>query len=594
MNAVDIISIVIKLLGGIALFLFGMSLLTSSLEKLSTGKIERILEKLSSNILKSILFGAIVTGAIQSSAATIIIVIGLVNAGILKSKSAIGIVIGANIGTTVTGQILRLNDINASYTSALSLLTPSILAPVIIIIGIIMVMACKKEKHKNIGNVLLGLGILFTGMTSMESSLTPVSESPEFANIFTALSNPFIGVLGGTIVTAILQSSSASIGILQAIASTGVINYSVAIPIIVGQNIGACVTPMMSSFKANKNAKRIAFIHLYFNIIGSIIFLGGIYIIKATIGLPFWNSAMGMGAIADFHTLFNVIPAVVFIPFYKVLEKLAYITIKEDKIATLPADDLNILDDRFLNIPGIAVEQINKISVKMSDLAYENFIDTKSLFFKYDDKTVEKIKDRENRIDRIDDVLNNYIVKLKDNLTEEETRIVTSIIHLSTEFERISDHCTNIQESAEALHEKDLSFSKSTMASFSLMLDAVEEILTMSISAFVNNDYDIAKKIEPLEEVIDMLEYKIRDTYIPKLDKETYSVECGVHYLEALSNMERISDHCSNIALYVLRQRDKEKYKFMNPHEYIYNVHNEKTQDYINTTNYYISKYIEV
>ena len=402
---------IIKLGGGLALFLFGMNLLSSSLEKLSTGKVEKILEKLTGNIFKSILFGALVTGIIQSSAATTVIIIGLVNARILKFRSAIGLIMGANIGTTVTGQILRLNGISASTNSIVSLLSPSIIAPIFAIIGIVMFMALKKDKFKNIGCALVGVGILFTGMISMESAVSPLSNQSGFVNLFNKFSNPILGVLIGAVVTAIIQSSSASVGILQAISSTGAITYSSAIPIIIGQNIGTCITPIMSSINASKNAKRIALVHLYFNIIGCIVFLLGIYTINYFVHFAFWNIPINMSGIANFHTLFNVIVTILFIPFIGLLEKLAFATIKSND-DTISSNELDVLDERLIAVPALAIEQVKKISIKMSEYARDNFIDTKSLFYKYDDEIVRKIDERESIIDNIDDVLNNYIVNL--------------------------------------------------------------------------------------------------------------------------------------------------------------------------------------
>lgn len=590
MNPIDVFSMIIKLGGGIAFFLFGMNLLSSSLEKLSTGKVERILEKLTGNIFKSILFGALVTGIIQSSAATTVIIIGLVNARILKFKSAIGLIMGANIGTTVTGQILRLNGLSTSSGSILSLLTPSIIAPVFAIIGIIMFLALKKDKFKNIGCALLGVGILFTGMLSMEASVSPLSSNVWFTSLFSKFSNPVLGVLIGAIVTAIIQSSSASVGILQAISSTGAISYASAIPIIIGQNIGTCITPIMSSINANKNAKRIALVHLYFNIIGCIVFLIGVYTIQKFIGFSFWNLPIDMGGIANFHTLFNVIATLLFIPFVSLLEKLAFVTIKSDEV-TDPINDLDVLDERLITIPALAIEQIKKTVTKMGKYAKENFIDAKSLFYKYDSEVVKIIKDKENIIDTIDDKLNNYILKIKENsLNDTETKEVTTIIHLSSEFERISDHCTNLLECAEKLHKNNMSFSDSVMKDFTSMLDAVDEICTMAVSAFINNDYELAQKIEPLEEVIDMLEYNIKSTYTVKLNKKNYSIECGVIFLEILGNLERISDHCSNIAVYIIGKNEISQP--LNPHEYIHKIHHEQTTNYMEITDFYINKYM--
>lgn len=591
MNTIDIFCMVIQLVGGLALFLFGMSLLSSNLEKLSTEKIEKILEKLTGNLFKSILFGILVTSLIQSSTATTVIVIGLVNARILKFKSAVGLIMGANIGTTVTGQILRLNDLSLSSTSALSLLTPRTLASIVAIIGIIMFMILKKDKFKIAGSAFLGLGILFTGMISMESAVSPLKEYSAFTNLFSTLSNPILGFLIGAVVTALLQSSSASVGILQALSTTGVITYSSAIPILIGQNIGTCLTPILSSLNSNKNAKRIAIVHLYFKVIGCIILFTLVYVLQHIIGFSFWNSYIDMAGIANVHTLFSTIITILFIPFTGVLEKLAFATIKPDKNNALPASDLDVLDERLIAVPALASEQIKKIAIKMGEAAKDNFIDAKSLFYKFDNNIVSKITERENLIDTMDDVLNNYIIKLKDNyLNDIEVKNVTTIIHLSSEFERISDHCTNLLEAAQKLHANKLNFSDSTMERFNSMLNAVEEICSMAVTSFINNDLNLAQRIEPLEEVIDLLEYNIKSEYVVKLNKNNYSIDCGVILLELLSNLERISDHCSNIAIFVIRKNNDTL--ALNPHEYINKIHNEQTTTYMELTDFYISKYL--
>lgn len=590
MSAVDIFSMIIKLGGGLALFLFGMNLLSSSLEKLSTGKVEKVLEKLTGNIFKSILLGALVTGIIQSSAATTVIIIGLVNARILKFRSAIGLIMGANIGTTVTGQILRLNGISTTSNSIVSLLTPTIIAPIFAIIGIIMFLALKKDKFKNIGCALLGVGILFTGMLSMEASVSPLSNNIGFTSLFSKFSNPILGVFIGAIVTAIIQSSSASVGILQAISSTGAITYASAIPIIIGQNIGTCITPIMSSINSNKNAKRIALVHLYFNIIGCIVFLTGIYTIQKFVGFYFWNLPIDMGGIANFHTLFNIIVTILFIPFTSLLEKLAFATIKSNENVT-SVNELDVLDERLIAMPSLAIEQIGKIIIKMSEYARDNFVSAKSLFYKFDEKKVNEIKEKEDIIDNIDDMLNNYIIKLKDNyLNNDDFKNIAAIIHLSSEFERISDHCTNLLECAEKLHKNNMSFSDSVMKDFNSMINAVDEICTMTVTSFINNDSEMAQKIEPLEDVIDMLEYNIKSSYITKFNEKKYSIECGVIFLELLANLERISDHCSNIAVFIIGKNQHSQ--GLNPHEYINRIHNEKTTKYLEVSDFYISKYI--
>lgn len=432
------IFMVISLAGGLALFLYGMSMLGSGLEKLSGGRMEQTLEKLTKNTLMSVLLGLLVTAAIQSSSATTVIVVGLVNAGILKLKPAVGVIMGANIGTTVTAQILRLGDLDSDANANLFLqfLKPTTLAPLIAIVGILMFMASKRTKFKDIGQILLGFGILFNGMFGMEEAVKPLAESPEFANLFAALQNPFLGVLVGAVVTAIIQSSSASIGILQALSSTGAITFSSAFPIIMGQNIGTCITPILASIGANKNAKRSAAVHLMFNIIGTAIFLIGVYAIQYTVGFTFWDDPINRGGIANFHTLFNVVVTILLVPFAGLLAKLAELIIRDPK--NKAEDELGIdesalakLDDRFLRSPSLALAQCEIVISNMGRLAKSNFGKAISLFAQYNDKTAQKIREYEDAIDKMEDKVNNYLVKLNDcELTEPESKKITHLLRV--------------------------------------------------------------------------------------------------------------------------------------------------------------------
>ena len=389
---------IVNLAGGLALFLYGMSALGSGLERLSGGRLEKTLEKMTSNTIKGVLLGALVTGAIQSSSATTVIVVGLVNAGILKLRQAIGVIMGANIGTTVTAQILRLSDLS-SDSFFIQFLKPTTLAPLAAIAGIILVMGSKKARQREAGQILLGFGILFTGMFTMESAVRPLSEMPQFAEIFAALSNPILGVLVGAVVTAIIQSSSASIGILQALSSTGIITFSSAFPIIMGQNIGTCITPILASIGANKNAKRSACVHLSFNVIGTAVFLIVTYAIQYTIGFPFWDDAISRGGIANFHTLFNVVTTILFLPFVGLLEKLANTIIKSDQRELKQDAITSNLDERFLLSPGLAIQQSRETVLAMADLAQSNFGECSKLLGNFDPKVAERVKDNENIID---------------------------------------------------------------------------------------------------------------------------------------------------------------------------------------------------
>lgn len=585
---------VISLAGGLALFLFGMSVLGSGLEKLSSGRMEKVLEKLTNNIFKGVLLGALVTGAVQSSSATTVIVVGLVNAGILKLGSAVGVIMGANIGTTVTGQLLRLGDLegNENVGFLLKILKPSTLAPLIAIVGILLYMIAKRKQIKTLGEILLGFGVLFNGMFAMEAAVSGLKDVPAFKEIFASLSNPILGILVGAIVTALIQSSSASVGILQALSSTGAITCSSAFPIIMGQNIGTCVTSIMSSIGANKNAKRAAMVHLYFNIIGTIFFLIGVYAIQYTIGFSFWDKPINKGGIADFHTLFNIIVTLGFIPFWRVLEKLATWTIKNTKSKDdgVSFDESNPLDERFFKSPSLAIQQASNTVIQMGKFAQLNFREMRTLYEKYDSKTIERIKKYESTIDRLEDKLNNYLLQISElELTDAEGRSVTALLHLLSEYERIGDYTINIMETCEEMNNKQVSFSKKAMDEFNIICNAVDEIIELSLKASETNDKNTILKIEPLEEVIDNLVDELKSKHIQRFKKGKCAIDAGVFFLDILTNLERISDHCSNIGVYIIvKESTKET---LNKHEYIDALHNGSSEQFEHSTAFYTQKY---
>lgn len=596
MTKVEIIQICITTFGGVALLLYGMHILGNGLGKISGGKMERILEKLTNNIVKAVILGALVTAVIQSSGATSVIVVGLVNSGILKLSSAVGIIMGANIGTTVTGQILRLGDLesSASLGAAMEFLTPTYLAPFLTIIGIIVIMASKKDNIRAIGDICIGLGIVFTGMLTLTESVQPLSELEAFKNAFVSLENPILGILAGLLVTALLQSSSASVGILQAVSTTGVLKFSAAFPIIMGQNIGTCSTSLLSSIGASKNAKRAAMVHFYFNLIGTILFLIVIYVLKALGKISIWNNVMDMGSIANFHTLFNVVVTIFFIPFHKLLEKLAVLTIKntisEDEEDDSSIEGENVLDSRFLKSPSLAIQHANNAVVYMGGMAKKNFCKACELYREFDIKSVEKIKEREDIIDRIEDRLNSYLVSITDcELNVTESRNVTSLIHIITDLERIGDYSFNIMERAETMHSKEQWLSEEALRDMYLIEEAVTEIIDMAITAIEYDDSETAVKIEPLEESIDLIEYKLKNRHIERLKGGNCVIDRGVHFLDILSDMERVADHCSNIGVNILSKNNL-KYE-LNHHEYIAKIHKGETKEYMEAYNEYLSKY---
>lgn len=597
MSTTQIVQTAITAFGGIALLLYGMNVLGAGLEKISGGKMEKILEKLTNNIFKAVILGAVVTAVIQSSGATTVIVVGLVNSGILPLSAAVGIIMGANIGTTVTGQILRLGDLegNASLGTFMQFLTPEYLAPILALIGIIIILIAKKDTIRAIGDIGMGLGVLFTGMLSLTAAVKPLSELEAFRNVFASLENPILGVLAGAVVTALLQSSSASVGILQAVSATGVLKFAAAFPIIMGQNIGTCSTSVISSLGASKNAKRAAMVHLYFNLIGTILFIIVVYILKALGVLTMWNDTMDMGSIANFHTLFNIVVTVIFIPFHKVLEKLAVLTIRskpeEDEEDIVSDSAETMLDSRFLKSPSLAIQYANNAVVYMGKLARENFKMSCELHSNFDQKRVERIKEYESIIDRTEDKLNSYLVSITDcELSAAESKLVTSLLHIITDFERIGDYSFNIMQTAEDMTEAGNRLSDMAISEFAVISNAIIEIIDMAITSVEYDDLKTVRTIEPLEETIDRLENLLKNKHIERLKTGECAIERGIFFLDMLSDMERIADHCSNIAVHVLSRNNCSKSE-VNHHEYIDTVHKGESKEYIEAYEKFSKKY---
>lgn len=589
----------ISILGGLALFIYGMHMLGAGLEKVAGSKLERTLEKMTSNIFKGVLVGAVMTAAIQSSSATTVIVVGLVNASILKLRAAIPVIMGANIGTTVTGQILKLAELDSSGSASflLELVKPTTLAPVATIIGIVMFMIGGKKKTKMVGEVLLGFGILFNGLFIMTDAVKPLSKLPQFSELFATLKNPILGVLAGTIVTAVIQSSSASVGILQSLATTGAITYSSAFPIIMGQNIGTCITSLLSGIGANVNARRTAMVHLYFNVIGTVVFLIGVYGLNSLIGFPFWDEAIDMNGIANFHTLFNIVVTILFLPFVSLLEKVAIATVREKSDKNSEAGEVEIaqelsnLDDRFLKSPSIALSQCEKVVALMGSHALKNFKLSLPLFEKYNIKSVENIKENEDTIDRMEDKINNYLLSLTGSeLTNEENRDITRLLKLGTDFERIGDYTINLVEGAEILYDRDASFSKTAIEELKVTYEAIEEIIKMTLKAYKENDVNIAVNVEPLEETIDFMVDALKEKHIERLKHAKCTIDAGFVFLEVLTNLERISDHCSNIAISVIGYKSQKD--DINRHEYIKAIHAGEFSGYKEKIEEYREKYV--
>lgn len=567
---------VLTLFGGLALFLYGMNEMGNGLEKLSGGKLKSILEKLTSNRVKAVLLGAGVTAVIQSSSATTVMVVGFVNSGIMKLSQAIGVIMGANIGTTITSWILSLTGIQ-SDSFIINLFKPSAFTPILAVVGIIFIMFTKSEKKKDIGVIFLGFTILIFGMEVMSDAVAPLADVPEFRDILLMFSHPILGMIVGAIFTAVIQSSSASVGILQALALTGAVNYGVAIPIIMGQNIGTCITAILSSIGANKNAKRAAAVHLYFNLIGTILFMMVFYSINIFVRFEFLEHSASAAGIAVIHTTFNILATFVLLPFSGYLEKLAIVTIKDGK--TEKDSEFQTLDIRFLESPGYAIKLSRDMGNKMAEIARDGFLKSVSLFKNYDKDIADEIRAIEERVDRYEDELGSYLLKLSSmDLTKADNKILSLLLHCLGEFERISDHAVNIAEAAKEMNQKNLRFSENAVAELDVLIRAVTDVLDNAIKSVIKLDVSMAKTVEPLEEVIDSLNNELKNRHIERLREGTCTIELGFILSDITTNLERISDHCSNLAVFVI-QLSMDEYDI---HEYLDILKHEDNEDFKN------------
>ncbi|MBP3886318.1 MAG: Na/Pi cotransporter family protein [Cellulosilyticum sp.] len=571
---------VLKMIGGLALFLYGMHAMGEGLSKVSGGRLEQILEKLTSNPFKAVALGAIVTAVIQSSSATTVMVVGFVNSGIMKLSQAIGIIMGANIGTTMTSWILSLSGIE-SGNFFIKLLKPSSFAPVLAMIGIVLIMFSKKEKKKDVGIILTGFAILMTGMDTMSAAVKPLADVPEFTNLFIMFSNPILGMIVGAVLTAVIQSSSASVGILQALCVTGSVSYSAALPIIMGQNIGTCITAMLSSIGTSKNARRAALVHLYFNLIGTVVFMVGFYALNAVVGFAFMNDAANAAGIAIIHTVFNVFATILLLPFTKVLEKLAYLTIKvdeEESKAEQNRNELQTLDVRFLDAPAFAMEQCKQLATKMAELSKEALFTSMELLQEYDEEKAAKVQELENRVDKYEDEIGGYLIRLSSkNLTEKDSHTLSMILHLIGDLERISDHAINIMEAGKEMHDKQVKFSPQAEAELAVFARAVKDIINISAQVFEDQDKQLAVTVEPLEEVIDYLREKMKKRHVKRLRDGICTIELGFILSDIITNYERVADHCSNIALGVIQLDNEENF---DAHEYIEQLKREDNAEF--------------
>ena len=565
-----------SLLGGIALFLYGMSIMGAGLEKLAGGKMQGVLQKLTSSTIKGVIFGTLITGVIQSSAGTVVICVGLVNSGIMTLTQSVGVIMGANIGTTVTGQLIRMADISGD-SLWLTLIQPKTFAPVVAFIGCIFYVFLRNAKKKNIGQIMLGFGILFTGMSLMDSGVSPLRESAAFQDLFVSMTNPILGILVGVVATVIIQSSSASVGILQALSSTGLVTFGSAIPIILGAHIGTAFTPLLTIGGSSKDGKRTALIHLYFNIIGSVVLLAAIYAVRYTIGIPVWGDVMNKSSIANIHTLSSVAAMILFLPFSRVLSRLAVLTVP-DSAEEAQELSMPVLDERLFKSPAVALQQAKNAVVKMSRRAARNVNLAAPLLIKMDEDVVSAINVRENLIDRMEVEVSNYLIKMTDQeLGDDESHAVTELLNFVTEYERIGDYAVNIMEKSEELYEKEASFSDHAKEQLKLLTSAMERILDLTNDAFENDDLTLARQVEPLEEVIDIMVEKLRDQHIKRLKDGICSIDTGVVFLDVLNNAERISDHCSNIAARLVGMSEGDDY---DSHTLKSLMHHNPTKDY--------------
>ncbi len=574
---------VLSLLGGLALFLFGMNYMGSSLEKLGGGKFETVLEKMTNNRLKGVLLGTGVTAIIQSSSAVTVMAVGFVNSSIMSLHQVIGIIMGANIGTTVTSWLLSLTNIQ-SDNIFVSLLKPSSFAPILALIGIIMLMLCKNDKKKNTASILLGFAILMFGMETMSTAVEPLKDVPQFANILTMFSNPILGVIAGMLLTAVIQSSSASVGILQALAVTGSISVATAFPIILGQNIGTCVTAIISSIGTSKNAKRTAVVHLSFNIIGVIVAMVLFYGVNAIFGLPFINDTVNATYIAIIHTTFNVFATLLLFPFGKQLEKLACLIIRdkpEEKAETL-------VDERFLMTPSYAIDKVKEKGDGMGALARDNIKLCLDLIRKYSHNNDKLISENEKELDRLEDELETYLVKISSmDLSIDDSIKLSKLSHSISNFERIGDYGVNILKIKRRMHKTNIHFTPDANKELQVMSRAVEEITEKSIEAFINDDAELAAEIEPLEQVIDNLKEELRARHAKRLQNNECTIENGMLFFDIVNSFERIADHCSNLAVCII-ELSKRSYQ---THTYLKGVKNHNNKGFMELFRDYLLKY---
>ena len=562
----DIFS-VFTLCGGLAFFLYGMTVMSKSLEKMAGGKLEQLLKRMTSNPFKSLLLGAGITIAIQSSSAMTVMLVGLVNSGVMELGQTIGVIMGSNIGTTLTAWILAMTGIE-SENVFVNLLKPENFSPLLALAGVILIMGSKKQRRRDIGRILVGFAILMYGMELMSGAVSPLADMPEFSSLLTAFNNPLLGVLVGAVFTGIIQSSAASVGILQALALTGSITYGMAIPVIMGQNIGTCVTALISSIGVNRNAKRVAVIHISFNIIGTTICLLIFYGVGMFVPFSFLDETVGALGIAFCHTVFNVFTTILLLPFSRQLEKLARAVVRGES----KAEDFAFLDPLLLHTPSVAVSECVSMANRMGALARENVQLAIRQLSDYQSSREEQIVSNEDKLDIYEDRLGSYLVEISQHgVSMDDIHTVSRLLHAIGDFERVGDHALNLQESAQELHDKELCFSSGASAELTVLLDALQDILDKALASFQTDDAAMAAEVEPLEETIDRLTEELRVRHIRRLQTGACTIQLGFVFNDLLTNLERISDHCSNIAVSVIEEQDDQ----VDRHSYIQDLRDE-------------------
>lgn len=582
---------ILTMIGGLALFLYGMHVLGEGLSKASGGRMEQILEKLTSGKVKAVLLGAGVTAVIQSSSATTVMVVGFVNSGIMKLSNAIGVIMGANVGTTITSWLLSMAGIESS-NFFIQLLKPTSFSPVLAIIGVGFLLFSQKDKYKSAATIMIGFAVLMFGMDTMSSAVKPLADVPEFRNLLLLFSNPVLGMLAGLVLTAIIQSSSASVGILQALCATGSVSYGTALPIIMGQNIGTCVTALLSAVGTSKNAKRAAIVHLYFNLIGTIVFMIVFYTINTFVEFAFMDYAARPFGIAVIHSIFNIFATCLLLPFSKWLEKLAYLTIKEDASEHVSVryidEDIKVLDSRFMNNPALAMEQCRRVISHMADTAKESYNKAVSLLEGYEEETVARVIQMEEDVDRYEDVLGTYMLKLTGReLSDRDSQSLTLYLHSIGDFERISDHAVSIAKACEEMAHKQMQFSNKAQEELIIFTQAIQQIIATSLKVFNEEDTSLAYEVEALQAVVEDLSVEVRKRHVKRLRKGKCTIELGFLLSDIVTSYERIAAHCMHIAVNMVQVREDS----LEMHGYNEEIREQNTDKYRHFYESYLQKY---